>query len=221
MLLPVTATVAAAGLTGAAASAAVGTAATALMVGGVAGGGLIGQSTTYEDIERFKLLLAEGAEETRGAGHGSPRSALLARHDAAHRQVRPQDRWCKTGAEREETNAPLRILVVDGGGIKGLIPALVLTKLEEMCWPHPLSEVFDLVAGTSTGGIVALGTMMSNATPAEMAEVYESRASSIWTAQTGGSARKLVGSAICEYWCTLTAMSYCSSRLTQRMWTIR
>lgn len=48
-----------------------------------------------------------------------------------------------------------RILSIDGGGIKGVFPASFLAKLEEDL-PMPISRYFDLIAGTSTGGIIAL-----------------------------------------------------------------
>jgi hypothetical protein len=193
VLLPVTATVAAAGLTGAAATAAVAGTGGLLLATGASAGALAGQTTTDEDLQKLRSLLAgDETEEVARADRREKSGGSVGRIGA-------QDRWCKTIAQREELNAPLRILVIDGGGIKGLVPAIILTKLEKLCWPHPLSEVFDLVAGTSTGGILALGTMMSNATPEEMAEVYETRARDIWTEQVGGSARKLLSTAKCEY----------------------
>jgi len=48
----------------------------------------------------------------------------------------------------------VRILTIDGGGIRGIIPALVLAELEERTGRR-VAELFDLVAGTSTGGILA------------------------------------------------------------------
>lgn len=51
---------------------------------------------------------------------------------------------------------PFRILSIDGGGIRGLIPALVLAEIERLTG-RPIADCFDLVAGTSTGGILALG----------------------------------------------------------------
>ncbi len=52
--------------------------------------------------------------------------------------------------------APVRVLAIDGGGIRGVIPAAVLAEIERRTrWTVP--ELFDLVAGTSTGGIIALG----------------------------------------------------------------
>jgi uncharacterized protein len=49
-----------------------------------------------------------------------------------------------------------RILSIDGGGIKGVFPAAFLADLEERIG-QPIGEYFDLIAGTSTGGIIALG----------------------------------------------------------------
>ena len=54
--------------------------------------------------------------------------------------------------------AEFRILSIDGGGIKGIFPAAVLTYLEDSCLDgQPIGDYFDLIAGTSTGGIIALG----------------------------------------------------------------
>ncbi len=55
---------------------------------------------------------------------------------------------------------PIRILSLDGGGIRGLIPALVLKELSDRMRRYgrekPLHRCFDLIAGTSTGGLIAL-----------------------------------------------------------------
>jgi len=45
---------------------------------------------------------------------------------------------------------PLRILAIDGGGIRGIIPAVVLAAIEKQSG-KPICELFDLIAGTSTG----------------------------------------------------------------------
>ena len=49
----------------------------------------------------------------------------------------------------------MKVLSIDGGGIRGLIPAVVLAAVEERCGKR-IAEAFDLLAGTSTGGILAL-----------------------------------------------------------------
>ena len=49
----------------------------------------------------------------------------------------------------------INILSIDGGGIRGLIPALIIRRLEQASGRR-VSDMFDLIAGTSTGGILAL-----------------------------------------------------------------
>ena len=51
---------------------------------------------------------------------------------------------------------PFRILSIDGVGILCIIPAKILETIEEKTG-LPTFEMFDLIAGTSTGGIIALG----------------------------------------------------------------
>ena len=51
-----------------------------------------------------------------------------------------------------------RILSIDGGGIRGIFPAAVLADFEATLGPGAsIADHFDLAAGTSTGGIIALG----------------------------------------------------------------
>jgi patatin-like phospholipase/acyl hydrolase len=50
----------------------------------------------------------------------------------------------------------IKVLSIDGGGIRGIIPALVLNVIERATG-KPICQLFDLIAGTSTGGILALG----------------------------------------------------------------
>ena len=49
-----------------------------------------------------------------------------------------------------------RILTIDGGGIKGVFPAAFLATVEDTI-EHNVADYFDLIVGTSTGGIIALG----------------------------------------------------------------
>jgi uncharacterized protein len=50
----------------------------------------------------------------------------------------------------------VKVLSIDGGGIRGIIPAVVLAAIEQRMG-QPACEIFDLISGTSTGGIIALG----------------------------------------------------------------
>lgn len=49
-----------------------------------------------------------------------------------------------------------RILSIDGGGIKGVFPASFLATVEDAIEGR-VADYFDLIVGTSTGGIIALG----------------------------------------------------------------
>jgi patatin-like phospholipase/acyl hydrolase len=74
--------------------------------------------------------------------------------------------------------AVTRVLAIDAGGIRGIVPAIVLAEIERRAG-RSASELFDVVAGTSTGGIVALGVAMPGEdrrarwTAAEIADIYE------------------------------------------------
>ena len=54
-----------------------------------------------------------------------------------------------------------RILSIDGGGVRGIIPITVLAAIEQRT-KKPIAELFDLIAGTSTGGILALALTKPN-----------------------------------------------------------
>ena len=53
-------------------------------------------------------------------------------------------------------NAEKRVLSIDGGGIKGVFPASFLATVEDSIGDN-VANYFDLIVGTSTGGIIALG----------------------------------------------------------------
>ena len=78
-----------------------------------------------------------------------------------------------------------KILSIDGGGIRGIIPAMVLAEIEEMTGV-PTAENFDLIAGTSTGGILALGLSRpddeGNArfSAEDLVDIYENRGREIF-----------------------------------------
>lgn len=88
--------------------------------------------------------------------------------------------WEKIKKEgwKPKSGGSLRILSIDGGGIRGLFPAQYLANIEEATGKH-INEFFDLIVGTSTGGIIALG--LSVGIPArQIAELYEDKAKEIF-----------------------------------------
>ena len=75
----------------------------------------------------------------------------------------------------------MRILAIDGGGIRGIIPALVLADLERRAG-RPVFELFDLIAGTSTGGILACALCAPESLPAEqLVALYEEEGPEIFS----------------------------------------
>lgn len=79
----------------------------------------------------------------------------------------------------------IKILSIDGGGIRGLIPALILTEIERRTGKKT-SEMFDLLAGTSTGGIIAIGLNVADPETGQpyaasrIAKLYESNGQQIF-----------------------------------------
>lgn len=76
--------------------------------------------------------------------------------------------------ERKE----FKILSIDGGGIRGIIPAIFLEEVEKSV-KKPLWEYFDLICGTSTGGIIALAIAVGKPV-GEIRELYEKKGTEIF-----------------------------------------
>jgi uncharacterized protein len=74
----------------------------------------------------------------------------------------------------------MKVLAIDGGGIRGLIPALVLAEIEARTGRR-IAELVDLIAGTSTGGIIAVALTRAGEdggprwSAAQLIELYESQ----------------------------------------------
>lgn len=86
-----------------------------------------------------------------------------------------------------------RILSVDGGGIKGLFPATVLAELESRyLGGRSVASYFDLVAGTSTGGILALG-LGAGLTATSLADLYAQRGADVFPKPTESPVGRMRG----------------------------
>ncbi|WDA39612.1 CBASS cGAMP-activated phospholipase [Erythrobacter sp. BLCC-B19] len=92
---------------------------------------------------------------------------------------------------------PFKILALDGGGIKGLFTAHLLRHCEQnLAKGKPLADYFDMIAGTSTGGIIALGLGLGRTTE-EIVSFYETDGRRIfppYPATALGKAWRLVSS---------------------------
>lgn len=72
-----------------------------------------------------------------------------------------------------------RILSIDGGGIRGIIPATILANIEKAL-NTPLWKYFDLICGTSTGGIIALAISVGKPMK-QIKELYENKVYKIFS----------------------------------------
>lgn len=89
------------------------------------------------------------------------------RSDGTRQSLRPVKPWPE--------GKPFKILSLDGGGILGLLPCLVLSELEKRYLDgKPIGSYFDMVVGTSTGGIIALG-LGQGMSAQEIAKLYIER----------------------------------------------
>ncbi|MEO0399914.1 MAG: patatin-like phospholipase family protein [Pseudomonadota bacterium] len=84
-----------------------------------------------------------------------------------------------------------RVLAIDGGGVRGIVAAVLLDALDQerslLGATRPISDCFDIIAGTSTGAIIAAGLTAPNAndtgprrTPSELRTLYRDRARKIF-----------------------------------------
>jgi predicted acylesterase/phospholipase RssA len=71
-----------------------------------------------------------------------------------------------------------RILTIDGGGLRGIVAACLLAELERQL-RRPAREVFDFIAGTSSGALTA-GALVAGGPAARLVELYERRAGEIF-----------------------------------------
>ena len=80
------------------------------------------------------------------------------------------------------------ILSLDGGGLRGVLTAKLLERLERAV-PGFLDQV-DMLAGTSTGGILALG-LAAGLSPTQMGQLYKERAARVFADSVWDDARDL------------------------------
>jgi uncharacterized protein len=90
-----------------------------------------------------------------------------------------------------QTNKPRRILAIDGGGIKGVFPAAFLAAVEEAI-DQPIHKYFDLIVGTSTGGIIALGLGLG-LSDRDIEHFYETYGPQIFAGRRGWRAVRGIG----------------------------
>ena len=69
--------------------------------------------------------------------------------------------------------AGLRILSIDGGGVRGIIPLQILRELEQvLALPNRVQEHFDIALGTSSGGLIVLGLFLNGWSVVQALEIF-------------------------------------------------
>lgn len=102
------------------------------------------------------------------------------RSDGTGRKRRAQLPW--------PADKPFRILSIDGGGICGILPASILAEIEHRFLDgKSIANHFDMIAGTSTGGIIALALGLGM-TAAQARDIYVDRGGIIFPPASGLSA---------------------------------
>jgi len=105
----------------------------------------------------------------------------------ARKQATPEPRSAGTLYRRRERlpwpeDRDFRILSIDGGGIRGILPLAFLAQLEKTYLQgNSIADYFDLITGTSTGGIIALG-LGKGLTASQILEIYIKRGGEVFPA---------------------------------------
>jgi predicted acylesterase/phospholipase RssA len=90
----------------------------------------------------------------------------------------------------------VRALAIEGGGVRGIIPGRLLVALETLA-ERRISDMFDVIVGTSAGGMMALGLTcpdddgMPRYAADHVAEIYQSRGQEIFPPATFSIPRTL------------------------------
>jgi hypothetical protein len=77
------------------------------------------------------------------------------------------------------TDRGVRILSIDGGGIRGIMALKWLSELEHYTGKRTY-EMFDFIAGTSTGGIIATALSLRQMAADDVADIYDSLCTQIF-----------------------------------------
>uniref|UniRef100_A0A5B6ZNM3 Patatin n=1 Tax=Davidia involucrata TaxID=16924 RepID=A0A5B6ZNM3_DAVIN len=124
---------------------------------------------TSESLREFLLRLTV-ASESRVNNAAARALAILGENENLRRAIRG----------RQVAKQGLRILSMDGGGMKGLATVRILKEIEKGTGKQ-IHELFDLICGTSTGGMlaVALGIKLMSLEKCE--EVYKKLGKLVFT----------------------------------------
>lgn len=90
-------------------------------------------------------------------------------------------------SEHSSARRPFKILAIDGGGSRGVISATLLCELEKDLG-QPLTQMFDLIAGTSAGGLITLALTVGELGAAKMCDFAKTLPAQVWSQRQSLSA---------------------------------
>ncbi|KAI1659634.1 FabD/lysophospholipase-like protein [Daldinia decipiens] len=101
----------------------------------------------------------------------------------------------------------LRLLALDGGGVRGLVSLLILKRLMHLINPKEPPkpcDVFDMIVGTSTGGLIAIMLGRLRMDVSSCIEAYTDMSKdvfkiSLWTKILGRTFFNIIGRATFDY----------------------
>lgn len=91
------------------------------------------------------------------------RSMVTLTYCPLHREV---SKWSKPAVIRfKPESASVRVLCLDGGGVRAIVQLEVLRAIEQTIGSHlPIQNFFDLIVGTGSGGMLAVALSMKDRT---------------------------------------------------------
>jgi predicted acylesterase/phospholipase RssA len=122
-----------------------------------------------------RLVAALGLERRYGDHGRAARERIFGRLPNLFRRPRPHG---------------LRILTLDGGGARALVSIEILKELERRTG-QPIHQLFDLVAGTSAGGILAVALCIARKSLAECELLYREFCGKVFSTPTSRAVRWL------------------------------
>ena len=120
----------------------------------------------------MRVAYALGDEGASILDRSFPSPARAAAEDAASAAA--------MGASDDSSSRPVRVLCLDGGGIRGLATIVMLERIMKAAGETCVGECFDLILGTSTGGLIAIGAGLLRLSLAEVSDVYDNMAAEVF-----------------------------------------
>ncbi|KAK3253525.1 hypothetical protein CYMTET_37226, partial [Cymbomonas tetramitiformis] len=128
-----------------------------------------GPQTLYDEEQLVTTAVSAGERR-----HATLLLVALGRAPLLPRTCNPPSCAQAEAAESSQPQ-PVRILAIDGGGTRGIAAISMLRAIRQLCGAHHITHMFDLIVGTSTGGIIAVGCALG-LTDLEIEQVYRESA---------------------------------------------